>query len=70
MHGWWETELGTRSFENLHARNYETHDLGALVSGSGQYGTMIIIPCSMGTLGRIAQGISNDLNTERPTSFL
>lgn len=60
----WETELGTRSFENLHARNYETHDFTApFASGSGQYGTMIIIPCSMGTLGRVAQGISNDLIT-------
>ena len=60
----WETELGNRSFENLHARHYETHDFTApFASGSGQYGTMIIIPCSMGTLGRIAQGISNDLIT-------
>ena len=29
----------------------------------GQYETMIIIPCSMGTLGRIASGLSNDLIT-------
>jgi len=32
-------------------------------SGSAGYETMIIIPCSMGTLGRIAAGISNDLIT-------
>ncbi|HMT30761.1 MAG TPA: UbiX family flavin prenyltransferase, partial [Bacteroidia bacterium] len=27
------------------------------------YGAMIVCPCSMGTLGRIASGISNDLTT-------
>ncbi len=32
-------------------------------SGSAGYGTMVIIPCSMGTLGRIAGGISDDLIT-------
>ena len=60
----WETELGNRSYENLHARHFELSDFSApFASGSGQYGTMIIIPCSMGTLGRIAGGISNDLIT-------
>jgi 4-hydroxy-3-polyprenylbenzoate decarboxylase len=35
--------------------------MAPFASGSGQYNTMIIVPCSMGTLGRIAAGISNDL---------
>lgn len=32
-------------------------------SGSFVHEGMVIIPCSMGTLGRIAHGISNDLTT-------
>ena len=34
-----------------------------LPQGSAKYETMIICPCSMGLLGRIATGISNDLTT-------
>ena len=32
-------------------------------SGSFRHGGMVIIPCSMGTAGRIAHGISSDLTT-------
>ena len=43
---------------------YDPHDLYApFASGSAGYDTMVIIPCSMGTLGRIAGGISDDLIT-------
>lgn len=34
-----------------------------MASGSSGYDTMIICPCTMGTLGRIAAGISSDLMT-------
>ena len=37
--------------------------MAPFASGSANYGTMIICPCSMGTMGRIANGISNDLTT-------
>lgn len=60
----WETEIGNKSWQNFPAKFYTTTDFSApFASGSGQYNTMIIIPCSMGTLGRIAAGISNDLIT-------
>jgi len=60
----WHTELGTDSFKDLAVRYFDKHDFNApFASGSGNYDTMIIIPCSMGTLGRIAGGISNDLIT-------
>ena len=60
----WKTELGDESFNNYPLKFYSQQDFSApFASGSGQYNTMIIIPCSMGTLGRIATGISNDLIT-------
>lgn len=58
----WETELGDRSFEKYDVKFYDTQDFTApFASGSGQYNIMIIAPCSMGTLGRIASGVSSDL---------
>ena len=60
----WRTELGNEEFKAIPFPVYSTTDFSApFASGSGQFNTMIIIPCSMGTLGRIASGISNDLIT-------
>ena len=60
----WRTELEDESYNNFPVNYFEQQDFNApFASGSGMYKTMIIIPCSMGTLGRIANGISNDLIT-------
>jgi flavin prenyltransferase len=60
----WKTELGNEDYKDLAVKFYSLQDFSApFASGSGQYNTMIIIPCSMGTLGRIATSISNDLVT-------
>lgn len=60
----WRTELDDSSYEQYPAKFYTQKDFNApFASGSAQYNIMIIVPCSMGTLGRIASGISNDLIT-------
>ena len=60
----WETELNNDAWKNYPFPFYSKNDFTAsFASGSAQYDTMIIAPCSMGTLGRIATGISNDLIT-------
>ena len=60
----WRTELGDGSYANYDLLFFSQQDFHApFASGSGRYDTMIIIPCSMGTLGRIATGVSSDLIT-------
>jgi len=60
----WNYELN-ESFscaDNKKFRIVENSDLfDATASGSALYSSMIIIPCSMGTLGKIASGLANDL---------
>jgi flavin prenyltransferase len=58
----WSTELGDPSYERYPYPVHGKNDFSAaFASGSGKFDTMIVIPCSMGTLGRIAGGMSNDL---------
>ena len=60
----WKTELDNEDFSNYDVKFYKQQDfLAPFASGSGNYDIMIIVPCSMGTLGRIASGVSNDLIT-------
>lgn len=60
----WRTELGDSSYEVYEPYLVSNRDFSAaFASGSGNFRTMIIIPCSMGTLGRIASGTSTDLIT-------
>jgi 4-hydroxy-3-polyprenylbenzoate decarboxylase len=60
----WACELGDKSYEQFPFKIYGRNDFFApFASGSAKFSTMIICPCSMGTLGRIAAGISNDLTT-------
>jgi 4-hydroxy-3-polyprenylbenzoate decarboxylase len=58
----WQTEIGDETYNHFPARYFTTKDFTApFASGSAKYDALIITPCSMGTLGRIASGISNDL---------
>jgi flavin prenyltransferase len=58
----WKHELGDFDIQRLPFKTFGIDDYYApFASGSAKYDTMIICPCTMGTLGRIANGISDDL---------
>lgn len=60
----WQLEFKNESYKDYPFDFYEKNDFYApFASGSAKYSTMIVCPCSMGLLARIATGISNDLTT-------
>ena len=60
----WKYELSEDSYLQYPFKFYSKSDFTApFASGSAMFDTMIICPCSMGTLGRIAAGVSDDLTT-------
>lgn len=60
----WTYELGTNPKDEIAFPIYESNDFMApFASGSAGYDALVVCPCSMGTLGRIASGISDSLIT-------
>jgi 4-hydroxy-3-polyprenylbenzoate decarboxylase len=60
----WAMEIKDKIVSDYGHKIYEPGDFMApFASGSARFETMIICPCSMGVLARIAHGLSDDLMT-------
>lgn len=58
----WEYETGAKYIPELPAKEYNNSTFYTpFASGSSHFDTMIICPASMGTMGRIANGTSDNL---------
>jgi len=58
----WKHELAEDKIDDIPFNVYDNKDFFApFASGSSKYDIMLICPCTMGTMGRIASGIANDL---------
>ncbi len=58
----WKFETGKKFLAKLPAKEYDNKEFFvSFASGSSDYETMIICPASMGIMGRIANGTSEDL---------
>ncbi|MCS7189618.1 MAG: flavin prenyltransferase UbiX [Bacteroidia bacterium] len=56
----WQWELQVPLPEDFPVYGYKDY-FAPFASGSSLYEAMVIIPCSMGTVGRLAAGLSDDL---------
>jgi 4-hydroxy-3-polyprenylbenzoate decarboxylase len=58
----WKHELNNNDFENLPNKIWPNDTFFApFASGSSDFDALIVCPCSMGTLAKIAGGLANDL---------
>jgi len=60
--GIWNNEISGIKLSDYDFPTYDNNNFYVpFASGSSAYDVMIVIPCSMGTLGRISSGISDNL---------
>jgi 4-hydroxy-3-polyprenylbenzoate decarboxylase len=60
----WTTELGAGTDGPQEFTYYDVHNFYApFASGSSRFDSMVVIPASMGCMGRIASGVADDLIT-------
>lgn len=64
-------EVGSLDVTENPFKLYKPNDFSSpMASGSATYNAMLVCPCSMGTLGRIANGVSDDLISRAADVFL
>ena len=59
-----ETDVLYRDLEAMATETYDNYDMGASIcSGSHKYDAMVIVPCSMTTMAKLATGIGDNVIT-------
>lgn len=65
----WKTEIGSNPEFNI--KVYDENDFMApFASGSSVWDSMVVVPCTMGSLGKISGGIADNLITRAADVFL